>query len=215
MARPRPARPPRPRPPLRLAQRRQDTEVEVEQPPRRDYRRRAPRRSVVLYEAEVLGRGRDRRGYVFTGRDGVTPIGADLPLAVVQRSAAPRRSHHTRAKDEASQAKSTYHEPQSHGRDAHAARRQCPRPSSPVNSGTRRAPDHDRHVRAPASTTAYLTRRCSVFAPLARKNEIGSRKPARALPGTLPGRGRGGGHHPQPRINSGSAGCRSGRTGRS
>jgi integrase len=38
-----------------------------------------------LYDDEVLGRGRDGRGYVFVGRDGVSPVEPDLPLAIVQR----------------------------------------------------------------------------------------------------------------------------------
>jgi integrase len=38
-----------------------------------------------LYDEEVLGHGRDGRGYVFVGRDGVSPIEPDTPLAVVQR----------------------------------------------------------------------------------------------------------------------------------
>jgi integrase len=38
-----------------------------------------------LYELEVLERGRDGRGYVLTGRDGVLPLGADTPLEVAQQ----------------------------------------------------------------------------------------------------------------------------------
>ena len=36
------------------------------------------------YEDEVLGRGRDAGGYVFTGRDGASFMGTDTPLEVVQ-----------------------------------------------------------------------------------------------------------------------------------
>ena len=38
-----------------------------------------------LYEAEVVHRGRAAEGYVFTGRDGVGPIGDDSPLEAMQK----------------------------------------------------------------------------------------------------------------------------------
>jgi integrase len=38
-----------------------------------------------LYEVEVLGEGQAADGYVFTGRDGVSPMGADTPLEVMQQ----------------------------------------------------------------------------------------------------------------------------------
>jgi integrase len=39
----------------------------------------------ALYASEVVDQGRDAVGYVFTGRDGVSPIGADTPLEVMQQ----------------------------------------------------------------------------------------------------------------------------------
>jgi integrase len=39
----------------------------------------------ALYAAEVVDRGRDASGYVFTGRDGVGPMGSDTPLEVMQQ----------------------------------------------------------------------------------------------------------------------------------
>jgi integrase len=39
----------------------------------------------ALYASEVIDRGRDATGYVFTGRDGIKPMGSDTPLEVVQQ----------------------------------------------------------------------------------------------------------------------------------
>jgi integrase len=61
-----------------------------------------------LYNEEVLGRGRDGRGYVFVGRDGASPVEPDLPLAVVQRVQV-RASVTTDGNDGKPKAKATYH----------------------------------------------------------------------------------------------------------
>jgi integrase len=61
------------------------------------------------YEDEVLARGRDAGGYVFTGRNGESFMGADTPLEVVQ--AVQRRAGLvTRGRDGKTRPRVTYHE---------------------------------------------------------------------------------------------------------
>jgi integrase len=67
----------------------------------------------TLYAAEVVGRGADASGYVLTGRDGSSVIGADTPRQVVER--VQRRAGLTVEKADAqgkpsTRARVTYHE---------------------------------------------------------------------------------------------------------
>jgi integrase len=62
-----------------------------------------------LYRLEVVERGRDADGYVFVGRDGVSPIGTDTPLEVVQRVQL-RAGVTVVGKDGKPRAKRTFHE---------------------------------------------------------------------------------------------------------
>jgi integrase len=61
-----------------------------------------------LYRLDVVERGRSEDGYVFVGRDGVSPIGTDTPLEVVQRLQV--RAGVVRAKHGKLRAKATFHE---------------------------------------------------------------------------------------------------------